>query len=97
MQKSRVWKRLRIKAIYARDGALCHYCGRPLAALDEIPDLIGGPLPDDFPTLDHVVPRSKGGGHALRNLVVSCFPCNRTKGDRHDRVQVQARRRRRDP
>ena len=33
-------------------------------------------------TVDHVVPRSKGGGDTWDNLVTSCAPCNRKKGDR---------------
>ncbi|MGI8921497.1 MAG: HNH endonuclease [Solirubrobacteraceae bacterium] len=33
-------------------------------------------------TVDHVVPRSKGGGSSWDNIVASCAPCNRRKGDR---------------
>jgi 5-methylcytosine-specific restriction endonuclease McrA len=33
-------------------------------------------------TVDHVVPRSKGGTDTWDNLVTSCAPCNRKKGDR---------------
>jgi len=33
-------------------------------------------------TVDHVVPRSKGGAHAWENVVTSCAPCNLRKGDR---------------
>jgi 5-methylcytosine-specific restriction endonuclease McrA len=32
-------------------------------------------------TVDHVVPRSKGGGSSWENIVASCAPCNRRKGD----------------
>ena len=32
-------------------------------------------------TVDHVVPRSKGGGSDWENIVASCAPCNRRKGD----------------
>jgi 5-methylcytosine-specific restriction endonuclease McrA len=32
-------------------------------------------------TLDHVYPRAHGGNDAAGNLVVSCAPCNRLKGD----------------
>ena len=32
-------------------------------------------------TVDHVVPRSKGGGSTWDNIVASCAPCNRRKGD----------------
>jgi 5-methylcytosine-specific restriction endonuclease McrA len=32
-------------------------------------------------TVDHVVPRSKGGDSTWDNIVASCAPCNRRKGD----------------
>ncbi len=37
-------------------------------------------------TVDHVVPRSKGGADTWDNLVTSCAPCNRKKGDRPPHV-----------
>ena len=33
-------------------------------------------------TVDHVVPRSRGGRSVWENIVTSCAPCNRRKGDR---------------
>ncbi len=33
-------------------------------------------------TVDHVIPRSKGGSSTWENIVSSCAPCNRRKGDR---------------
>ena len=33
-------------------------------------------------TVDHVIPRSKGGGSNWDNIVACCAPCNRRKGDR---------------
>jgi len=32
-------------------------------------------------TVDHVIPRSKGGLSTWDNIVASCAPCNRRKGD----------------
>jgi 5-methylcytosine-specific restriction endonuclease McrA len=32
-------------------------------------------------TVDHVVPRSKGGSSSWENIVASCAPCNRRKGN----------------
>lgn len=33
-------------------------------------------------TIDHVVPRSRGGAHAWENCVASCMRCNHSKADR---------------
>jgi 5-methylcytosine-specific restriction endonuclease McrA len=33
-------------------------------------------------TVDHVVPRSRGGGDSWQNLVACCLRCNGVKGDR---------------
>jgi 5-methylcytosine-specific restriction endonuclease McrA len=32
-------------------------------------------------TVDHVIPKSKGGASSWENIVASCAPCNRRKGD----------------
>jgi 5-methylcytosine-specific restriction endonuclease McrA len=33
-------------------------------------------------TIDHILPRSRGGKNLWENLVASCGPCNRKKGNR---------------
>ena len=33
-------------------------------------------------SIDHVVPRSRGGGHTWENVVAACRPCNVRKRDR---------------
>jgi 5-methylcytosine-specific restriction endonuclease McrA len=33
-------------------------------------------------SVDHVVPKSRGGRHEWANVVAACLRCNRTKGDR---------------
>jgi len=55
------------KNILMRDRNTCQYCGKILAA---------GEL-----TLDHVVPRSRGGASTWENLVACCHSCNRRKGN----------------
>lgn len=59
-------RRISRRALFARDGWRCVYCGTP-----------GGRL-----TLDHVVPRSRGGDSVWENVVTACSPCNLRKGDR---------------
>lgn len=56
------------KNILLRDRYTCQFCGRVLPA---------GEL-----TLDHVVPRSRGGHTDWDNLVACCHSCNNRKGDR---------------
>jgi 5-methylcytosine-specific restriction endonuclease McrA len=33
-------------------------------------------------TIDHILPRSRGGGDSWENLVACCLKCNNVKGDR---------------
>jgi 5-methylcytosine-specific restriction endonuclease McrA len=53
------------RALFARDGGRCVYCGAAAA------------------TIDHVVPRSRGGLHEWENVVSACHRCNHVKGDQH--------------
>lgn len=50
--------------ILHRDDYTCQYCGRESRNL----------------TLDHVIPRHRGGTHSWENLVAACPPCNHRKG-----------------
>lgn len=57
--------------VYRRDGFRCQYCGIK-------------PGPDHL-TIDHVVPRSRGGTTTWDNCVTACFRCNATKANRSTR------------
>ncbi|MFO7524189.1 MAG: HNH endonuclease [Ignavibacteriaceae bacterium] len=52
--------------ILRRDGYKCAYCGR-------------GDLPL---TVDHIIPRARGGDDVWENLISACTKCNNKKGDR---------------
>lgn len=54
------------KNILRRDGFHCMYCG------DHHPPL----------TVDHIIPRSRGGADVWENLVCACVKCNNRKGSR---------------
>lgn len=41
-------------------------------------------LPYDLTTLDHIIPRSRGGGNSYMNLQIMCAPCNQLKADKID-------------
>lgn len=68
------------RAVYERDGLKCRYCGKQLKTSFGRPFVINGP-DSLIATIDHVVPRAKGGTNAQTNLVTSCWPCNLEKGD----------------
>ena len=56
------------KNILLRDHHTCQFCARSFPASEL--------------TLDHVVPRSRGGRSSWENLVACCYTCNNQKGDR---------------
>lgn len=55
----------RLQCILARDGGVCVWCRRPL---------------DRFASLEHVVPRLKGGPAWPENELAACRACNRARG-----------------
>lgn len=57
-------KRDRKLRIFFRDGGKCFYCDMKLNINNRIT------------TLDHIIPRSKGGTWADENIVLACRPCN---------------------
>ncbi len=71
LQYRRIPRRTRTlsrKGILARDQYTCQYCRQPVGSAKL--------------TLDHIIPRSRGGANAWENLVAACFACNNAKGDR---------------
>lgn len=57
--------------IFARDHNQCQYCGKK--------------FPTSELSLDHVIPRSQGGGTMWDNIVCACVDCNVRKGGRTPR------------
>lgn len=62
-------ERVSRKDIYYRDYHKCGYCGKEL-------------FKNGMATLDHIIPKSRGGKHTKYNLVTSCKSCNSRKSDR---------------
>lgn len=63
--------------IHNRDGWRCAWCRCVVARYGD-PDRIR--LHRAIATVDHVIPRCKGGSNDIRNLVTSCMACNRQRG-----------------
>ncbi len=52
--------------IIKRDGNKCQYCGKKSAEM----------------TVDHIIPKSRGGLQSWENLTTACVRCNNRKGNR---------------
>ncbi|KOU17087.1 hypothetical protein ADK49_16930 [Streptomyces sp. WM6349] len=61
--------------VFERDGWTCYLCGLPT-------DPHASPFSPSSPTVDHVVPLSAGGHHAMANARTACLGCNSSKQDR---------------
>lgn len=60
--------KLNRRNIFARDQNRCQYCGKK--------------FPTSELSIDHIVPRSQGGGTSWENVVCACVKCNVRKGGR---------------
>ena len=60
--------KLTYQAIFRRDSQVCQYCGLQCTS--------------KVTSIDHIIPKSKGGKDTWRNLVTACFPCNNKKGSK---------------
>ena len=54
--------------ILARDNCRCQYCGATVTSREA--------------TMDHIIPKSRGGCTSWKNIVCCCVRCNRKKGNR---------------
>ncbi|MFC1873931.1 HNH endonuclease [Chloroflexota bacterium] len=59
----RLERKLTRQEIFRRDHYTCQYCGKETRQL----------------TIDHVIPRYRGGEHSWENVASACVPCNRRK------------------
>jgi len=60
--------KLNRRNLFARDRNQCQYCGHH--------------FPTSELSIDHVLPRTQGGGDTWENLVCACVKCNAKKGGR---------------
>ena len=68
IRRPRPQMRLTRREVFVRDRYTCQYCGIQ-------------PGPEEL-TVDHVVPRSRGGVSSWENCVLACVECNKRKADR---------------
>lgn len=61
--------------VFARDGYRCHICGMRTSRK-------GGVSSPHYPTVDHLVPLSRGGEHSMANVGTACRRCNVARSNR---------------
>lgn len=72
-EKGLVYVEPTLALVFARDNGRCYLCGETCSPL-------GAAHADcKRPTIDHVMPLSAGGLHAMANCRLACFRCNRHK------------------
>lgn len=76
-------KSIQLKALIERDNNICHICGDSCNTEDIYFNENGKKVcGDKYPTIDHVIPRSKGGRHMWGNVKLAHRKCNSVKGNR---------------
>jgi 5-methylcytosine-specific restriction endonuclease McrA len=69
IKRPRPERKLTRLEVFNRDRYTCQYCGKETRQL----------------TLDHVIPRHRGGQHTWENVVSACISCNRRKAGKTPR------------
>lgn len=68
---------VKAKLVIERDECTCQICGKRCDFMDKR----WGNFGPDYPTVDHIVPLSKGGTHTWDNVQCACALCNSEKRD----------------
>lgn len=55
----------KLRRVWQKSNGVCSHCGKPTSSRNR--------------TVDHYVPRSKGGGFDIRNLLPLCVACNKAR------------------
>ena len=66
-----------LETVYDKFGGKCCSCNKPLHFGEN-------PIADDYPTIDHIKPLSKGGSHEWDNVQLMCRFCNNSKGAKYE-------------
>jgi 5-methylcytosine-specific restriction endonuclease McrA len=73
-----------LKKLIKRDGLRCAICGEMCDANDHSWTEFCGPK---YPSIDHIIPMSRGGGHVWDNVQVAHIICNSEKGDSNESIE----------
>ena len=64
-----------LEKVYEKCGGICQICKKKLVFTSDA-------VSDEYPSIDHVKPLSKGGTHTWNNVQLLCRKCNYTKSNK---------------
>lgn len=73
-------KTISLRLLICRDNGICQICGKPV----DMADIKNGHIGRHYPTLDHIIPLSKGGSHTWDNVQLAHMGCNAGKCDKEE-------------
>lgn len=71
-------KSITIEGLILKYDGICQLCGKPVDKFD----IKNGHIRRNYPTLDHIIPLSKGGTHTWDNVQLAHMSCNSGKCDK---------------
>ena len=75
-------KDITLAKLYERDKGICYLCGCECDYSDfEAADSIFK-VGKTYPSIEHIIPISKGGTHSWDNIKLAHISCNSKKGDK---------------
>lgn len=82
-KKNLIDKDINLTKLYKKYDGICYLCGQQCDWNDKVVTheghiIVGG----KYPSIEHVVPLSKGGMHSWDNVKLACMKCNALKGDK---------------
>ena len=66
-----------LEKLFNNSNGICYLCGKPC----DWDDIVNGNAGDSYPSIDHVIPLSKGGTHTWDNVKLAHRSCNLVKRD----------------
>lgn len=82
IQKQKRYDKIELSVLFRRDGGVCHICGRQCDMNDYTQTdtaFIAGNL---YPSIDHLIPVSKGGADSWANVMLAHRICNSVRGNK---------------
>ena len=70
-----------LATLYKRDKGICYICGEQTDIKDIEKHQTYSIAGDKYPSIDHVIPLSKGGLHSWNNIRLACRKCNSIKSN----------------